>query len=135
MIVADVNLIAYSLIQGPHTALARDILKKDPDWRAPAFWQVEFLNVLAGYAKFADMPRQDALLLWQRAQSLPFLSTMESDPVAALELALAHDLSTYDALYVSLARALKTVCVTNDRKLAKAAPQWTVTMEEFIRKN
>jgi len=36
MIVADTNLIAYFLIPGKHTADARRVFLKDPDWVAPA---------------------------------------------------------------------------------------------------
>jgi len=46
VIVSDTNLVAYLLINGDHTATARAVYQRDPDWRLPPLWRAEFLNVL-----------------------------------------------------------------------------------------
>lgn len=51
------------------------------------------------------------------------LTTMASTPSlldAALEIALVHHTSVYDGIYVALAKEMKTILVTADRKLANA---------------
>jgi hypothetical protein len=47
VIVADVNVVAYLLIDGRFTTAARNSLKRDDHWIAPPQWRAEFVNVLA----------------------------------------------------------------------------------------
>jgi predicted nucleic acid-binding protein len=39
LIVVDTNILVYSLIQGPATALARRVLDHDPVIRLPELWR------------------------------------------------------------------------------------------------
>ena len=51
------------------------------------------------------------------------LTTVESTPGlldVALEIALTHDTSVYDSIYVALAKEMRTILITADRKLANA---------------
>ena len=47
MIVADTNLFAYFLINGPQTSQAVKAFHRDSAWIAPSIWSIELLNVLA----------------------------------------------------------------------------------------
>ena len=47
MVVVDTNILAYLLISGDRTDLARALAKRDPDWKSDAFALIEFSNILA----------------------------------------------------------------------------------------
>lgn len=122
MIVVDVNVVAYFLIDGEKTAAARDLLRHDPDWRLPPLWRHEFLNVLATFARRGGASTLDAQRLWRQGMNLFGSSEVAVDMEAALALAIANRVSSYDAQYIALARQLRTICVTEDRRLLATFP-------------
>ena len=132
MIVVDVNVVAYYYIEGEKTALARELMSRDPDWRVPSLWRHEYLNVLATYARKGAATLEDARILWRRAAE--FLRPREhvADAEAALVLALENPVSAYDAQYVALAQQLQTVFVSEDRRLQKAFPSIARGMQVFL---
>ncbi len=132
MIVVDTNLIAYLLIQGEKTPGVKKLMERDSQWHAPSFWRIEFLNVLMNYSRHQKLPPADVHRIWRASFSLPHLRDEGVEPSQALETALSHRISGYDALFIALAQNLKTVCVTEDKALRKAAPRWAVTLEEFL---
>lgn len=132
MIVADTNLIAYLLIAGPNSDASRAVLAKDPAWAVPAFWRVEFANVLSNYVKFKRWSLDDAHGLWREACALPFLRVMDVDPGACIAVSVRDGLSLYDALYVELARGLACPFITFDKSCRKAAPQVALLAGEFL---
>lgn len=131
MIVVDTNVIAYLLIEGERTARARALWDIDPDWRAPGLWRHEYLNVLATFVRQGGATLSEAALLWRRAVDLLAASESEVDMLAALDLAVQHKISAYDAQYVVLARRLGAACVTEDRELLSAFPAVAVTIEAY----
>jgi predicted nucleic acid-binding protein len=133
LIVVDTNIIAYSLIRGEQTEKAEQLLAREPVWAAPAFWRIEFLNILVSYAHFLRMAPHDVRSTWKASFHLPQLREESVDSDEAMELALKHKITGYDALFVSLAKDLNTVCVTQDKALKKAVPHLTVTMDEFLK--
>jgi predicted nucleic acid-binding protein len=132
MIVVDVNVVAYYFIEGEKTALARDLMAREPDWRLPPLWRHEYLNVLATYARQGGASLEEARTLWRRA--LELLGTREeaTDAEAALGIASAHPVSAYDGQYVALAQRLQASFVTEDRRLLKAFPSIARTMQAFL---
>ena len=52
----------------------------------------------------------------------------------AFHLAIQHCVSSYDAQYLALAQMLGISLVTEDRKLRRAAPDLTVSMQDFLKK-
>jgi len=50
----DTNVVAYLLLNGPHTAQAEALLAHDPDWVGPPLWRSELRIVLA--ARGARIP-------------------------------------------------------------------------------
>ena len=130
MIVVDVNVVAYFLIEGEHTGQARELWRCDPDWRLPLLWQHEYLNVLATFVRHGGADIADALMLWRRAVNLLADAEVEVDMEGALGLAARENISAYDAQYIVLAQQLCTVCVTEDKRLLKVFPGTARTMEQ-----
>lgn len=131
MIVVDTNVIAYLLIEGERTAQARALWDIDPDWQVPALWRHEYLNVLATIVRQGGATLSEAAPLWRRAVDLLAASESEVDMLAALDLAVQHKISAYDAQYIVLARRLGTACVTEERQLLGAFPAIAVTIEMY----
>ena len=131
MIVVDTNVIAYVLIAGDKTALAQQVAKKDPDWKAPPLWRHEFLNVLATSTRAAVIDAQQAEALWHKGLDLLVRAEREADGIASLKLAIEHAISSYDAQYIALAQSLETQCVTADKRMLKTFPGTAVSMKAF----
>lgn len=131
MIVVDTNVIAYMFIEGDKTAQAQQVAKKDPDWKVPPLWRHEFLNVLATSARAEVIDAQQAEKLWHTGLDLLGHAEKEIDGSAALELAIKHGVSTYDAQYIVLAHSLETLCVTEDKRMLKTFPDTAISMETF----
>jgi len=70
VIVVDTNVVAYALIQGTQTALARQVRQRDPFWRLPTLWRHEFLNILAVYVRRGGARLREAAFLWGQAVKL-----------------------------------------------------------------
>ena len=55
----------------------------------------------------------------------------EVDGSAALDLAIVHGISAYDAQYIALALGFGTLCVTEDRRLMRKFSETAVSMKAF----
>lgn len=86
----------------------------------PDLFFVECANILWKYVRRFDYPpenaRQDVADL--RALALRSVSTADLI-VPAFELAVAHDITTYDASYAALARQLYLPLITADERLGR----------------
>lgn len=131
MIAVDTNVVAYALIQGAQTALARRVWDLDPVWRLPDLWRHEYLNVLATYARRGGASLRMVTQLWIQAVQLLAGSTQPVDMPLALQLAIENKISAYDAQFVALARSLGVALVTEDQHLLQAFPQETLSMRDF----
>lgn len=131
MIVADVNLLSYLLINGAHTALAERVYARDRRWIAPRYYRFEFLNVLSNHCRFHGMPLDRATAIWHRASRIMPGFSVEPDPVDVLSASVAHSLSTYDCEYVVLARMRRLRLVTADKRVVANVPDVAVSMEDF----
>lgn len=131
MIVVDTNVIAYLMIPGERSSAAREVLRADPEWRAPILWRSEFRNVLATRVRREELTLSAATELASRAQALLEGGEhhLASGPV--LEVAAESELSAYDAEFVTLSRILDTRLVTTDEEILDRAPDRAVRMEEF----
>lgn len=131
MIVVDTNVIAYALILGPQTELARRVRALDPVWRVPSLWRHEFLNILATYTRRGGTTPRRAAQLWDEAAGV-FTGCEEAvDMRLALRLAVENRVSAYDAQFVALAMGLGVVCVSADRRLVRRFPQCTRSLDAF----
>src|SRR5579862_6063799 len=117
VIVVDMNILAYLLINGDQTEKATRLLGRDRDWIAPSFWPIEFLNVLINYTYYQSLAFKEVKPIWEASFRLTHLREEAVEAGEALDLAMKHRITGYDALFVALAQNLKTVCVTRDKAL------------------
>jgi predicted nucleic acid-binding protein len=131
VIVADTNLVAYLLIEGEKTDLARAVWTADPRWMLPTLWRSEFLNVLTTSVRAKVLTLAEAHDIWNVAQTVFGQSEVEPAGDAVLETAAARSLSAYDAQYVVAAVDLEAPLITSDRRLLKACPDIAIAPETF----
>ena len=132
MIVVDANIIAYYSIEGVKTELAHKLWKKDNDWRVPSLWQDEFLNILAINERTGNLDITACLSILHIVSNLLANSQEKVDMPLALTLASKYRISAYDAQYLAVAKTIGVSLITEDSKLRKAAPDLTLSMQEFL---
>lgn len=131
MIVADTNLIAYLLIIGEHTAVARAVWQKDDHWMLPTLWRSEFLNVLVTSTRAGILTRAQAGDTWHVANAVFKTNEIELSGDDVLAAAVERNLSAYDAQFVVAASNLEVPLVTSDRRLLAACPDLAIAPERF----
>ena len=131
MIVADTNLIAYLLVEGPFTKEARAVYEKDPDWVAPSSWWSEFRNVLVLSLRRGIMSFTEALEVIEDADLLMGGKDRDSPSFRILRLAADSGCSAYDCEFVALALDLGVPLVTSDRALIEKFKPGVVSMKTF----
>lgn len=132
MIVADTNLIAYLMIPGEHTQLARSVLRKDAVWVAPVLWRSEFRSVLALYLRQQHLQLADALLYMSEAEVLLHGGEYQIESIGVLQLVERSGCSAYDCEFVHLAQELGAALVTSDKKLLRIFPETAVSPDSFV---
>ena len=131
MIVADVNLIACLLIDGPLTEAARTALSRDPHWIAPVLWRHEFLNILATCVREGKLAEGKALVALANAPSLVQDESIDPLKVEVLRLSIESRVATYDCEYVVLARRSACKLVTADKQIIARFPDVAVSLSGF----
>lgn len=122
MKVVDASVVLTWLLHEPVPTAAQRILEEHISGVhplvAPELLQYEVANVLA---RGAGVSPRAALIGHERFQALEIgtLALGDADYRRALELALRHTLTVYDASYLALAQALGVTLATADRKLAR----------------
>ena len=120
MIVVDASVVTNALIDpGSAGAIARSVLRAENDIAAPDLVDVETVSALRGHwlaSRITDMLFRSAiddlvLLPIVRHPARRFL---------ARSYELRANVTSYDALYIALAEALRCVLVTGDARLAAA---------------
>ena len=132
MIVVDANIVAYLLIEGEKTALARALWERENEWHLPGLWIHEFLNVLATSERTGHLKLGRCLEVLESAWILFDSRTRVVNQGETLTLAARCRLTAYDAQYVALARSMRTLLISEDRKLRQAAPEWVRSMRAFL---
>ncbi len=120
-------VVAFALIGEAdlHQQATRFLQRADELW-APESLRAELVNVLWLWVRHRHLPPAIARDALRDAESLisgfvPIADLWE----AALELAVAHDHSPYDTLFVALAMKQRTTVVTADEAMLRRFPQWT----------
>jgi predicted nucleic acid-binding protein len=100
--------------------VARARIGADPFLQAPHLVDIEVVSVLRRRAAAGDLDETRAERALQDLESLR-ITRYPHVRLASRAWELRHNVSPYDAAYVSLAEALRCVLLTWDRRLASAA--------------
>lgn len=131
MIVVDTNVIAYLFIEGDHTARAKAVLRKDPDWLAPLLWRSEFRSVLGFYLRKAQLTISQALQFMREAELLMQGGEYEVSSSQVLSLTASCQCSAYDCGFVALAQGLAVPLVTSDSRILDDFPSTAISLSEY----
>ncbi len=129
--VFDVSMVA-TLILPDEDSSAVAILMASLKGRGPAsvpslFWH-EARNVAMMAERRHRIAPGDALSALTRLRQLPLQDVGSGSDHSVLALASAHELTTYDATYLALAKSRDLPLATLDEKLAEAARAEAVTV-------
>lgn len=116
--VVDASVVVDLLVEHPRAPTVRGLLE-DVDGVAPDLLDAEVLHAIARYVRRGELSvarAEQALRLLTAAGIERFAIT----PLVMDAWALRDNLSSYDAFYVALARALACPLITCDRALAGA---------------
>ncbi len=129
-------VVAFALIGKAdlHQQAIRVIGSADELW-APESLRAELVNVLWLWVRHRGVPPEIAREALQDAESLvtgfvPISELWET----ALDLAVAHDHSPYDTLFVALAMKQGTTVVTDDEGMRRRFPEWTSPLTGYHRR-
>ena len=104
----------------PRAASALAWLRQD-EAIVPQLWHYEVRNALLVAERRGRVPKSRTTERLDSLRGLPIVTDQEADLQAAFDLARAHGLSFYDALYLELARRREATLATLDAGLARAA--------------
>jgi predicted nucleic acid-binding protein len=131
--VVDASVVVKWFIEEDGSERAENIrvafIKKEVELICPSLLQFEVLNALKYSGLFT---KAELLVAAESIENYPFTRQVIKGDVQAkmVEVAVDHDLSMYDAAYVSLAISEKEPLVTADEKLQKKLP---ATLESIVK--
>ena len=123
--VVDASVVAAWCFREPRSAEALRLLR-DADLYAPRLLAYELASIARRKIEAYPGNTQALNEALTAALMLP-IRWSDVDHMAALHMALDADLTTYDASYLWLARALSMPLVTFDRRLAEAARAYSLS--------
>ncbi len=118
MIVVDASaVLTLILARSPATSIADRLFASHESLAAPELIELEVLQVLRRVALGGEVSADRALSALEAFHDLP-IDAIGHRALAARIWELRHQLSAYDAAYVSLAEALDAPLLTCDRRLS-----------------
>jgi predicted nucleic acid-binding protein len=121
VIVVDASALTDALVDdGPIGAAARDVLRADTHWAAPAHLLIEVVSAIRGKALGGKLSPARAT---EAVAALPALVLDHVDAVGLVDRMwqLRNTVTADDAAYVAAAEVLECPLVTGDARLAKVA--------------
>lgn len=126
-IIADTNILAQAIIIKDEATW--DVLKESGIY-CPDLLFAEFGNVLMQYVRYRNYDLSHALVAFEIAKELVTeVLYWENLFYLIQEKSLQHNLSFYDAIYLSLAIQYEYPLFTRDKKLAQAAAHEKIGFE------
>lgn len=132
MIVVDTCIVIHLFNATELTGLAQQVLEINSDWHIPTTWREEYTNVLAKLYKKSKCRPADVLALFQTTSDEFQNREYKVSTKDALECAMQHQISVYDAHFVVLAEQLSTWLITEDIEVLKKCPRLAVSMHDFV---
>jgi len=133
MICADTNLVVALIVSHPSRPAAAALYEKDSDWHLADWWQIELANALRNYHRAGQLETNEALVAMDLGRSLIApANTHPVDPIETLRVACELNISAYDARFIALARSFGQQLVTEDKRLRKACPADTLSLDEAL---
>lgn len=132
MVLIDTNVAIALWVESDRTDAARRLLEQDPDWRTEAFALIEFANVMATYVRRELAAEAEALQRLDEAERFLGPGLVLAGHRASLSTAVQYGVSVYDARFLVAAEQLGVPLVTEDRKLRRAAPDFTQSLEQTL---
>jgi len=126
--VLDASLaLEWFTTSGSPSALAKRSLFNDQVAVVPHLWRFEVMNAVATWQKRGVISRAEATYILSDLMRLPFAIVDEGAPETVMELAVAQNLSAYDAAYLHTAMTVGGPLATLDAALITAAQGVGVT--------
>jgi predicted nucleic acid-binding protein len=132
MLVVDTNIIAPLYIRSAYTDGVHQLRRRDGVWRTDPFAIIELSNVLATYQPVRYLTAIEAQRCLAQADRFLRPHYVEVPHDAALEFAIRHGVTTYDARFLALAERLGLPLITEDGKPRAAAPTLTQSLAEAL---
>jgi len=122
-VVVDASMAANWILDDEKNEAANQILAeiKLQNLITPALFWYEMRSICLASVKRGRTTEDEALRLLDRLRVLDISEYPLQDDALIFSLAIQHDLSAYDAAYLTLAFMQSATLATNDRKLARAA--------------
>ncbi len=132
MIVVDTNIISYFSLNSEYSALAEQVFYKDSVWSAPLLWRSEFRSVLTLYLRRNILSLSEAIEIFEFAEELLKEKEYEVNAVQVLKLSYESGCSAYDCEFVSLAKDLDVLLITEDKKILSRFPESAISMDKLL---
>ena len=131
MIVVDTTVLGDLCFNGGKLcASAAELLVLEPEWIAMDLVRYELGNVARSHVAFGNMEQADARLELEGVEEILADIVRDADWVEVLRVAVATDLSYYDASHVWLARSRGLKLRTRDKGILAKCPDLAVAMPE-----
>lgn len=131
MIVVDTNLIAYLLLGGEKTPMARSVFKRDSKWAAPLLWRSEFRSVLAMFIRQGKLKSEIAIEFMNEAETLMQGEEYQIDSRRVIKLIDSSNCSAYDCEFIALAQHLDIPLITSDKQILNEFPDTAISIESY----
>ena len=126
--VVDASVAVKWFLPEVHWEAAWRLRDSQTALHAPAFFELEFGNVLCKKVRRGELSRQDANLMLEQLGRVTISRHPDVRLVrAALDFAYQLHQSLYDCLYLALALQLKTRLVTADKRFHQSLRNTTLT--------